>query len=454
MKKCVDLQFVTLWWTTMHAVHCDAGLGDPQLHSPPTLVALLAVHTVGCGCMAAVVRVREFDAQRDIKGVEEVERRCEVGPAGEISLFTDLLGDPMCRVRNSPAFIMLVAEKVCKEGEEAEIVGMIRGCIKVVTCGKKLSINGSDSAKTLPVYTKLAYILGLRVSPSYRRLGIGLKLVRRMEEWFRENGAQYSYMATEKDNLASINLFTGKCGYTEFRSPALLCHPVFGHRVRVSHRVTIIKLTPSDAETLYRRQLSTAEFFPRDIDVVLNNHLSLGTFVAVPRGAYTQESWPGAEQFLADPPGSWAMLSAWNCKDVYRLELRGLSRVKRGLAKITRMLDRAFPWLHVPSVPDLFQPFGFHFLYGLCGEGPLATKYIKALCGYAHNLAKDFDCQVVATEVANSDPIKIGIPRWEWLCAEDVWCIKRLWDDYIDGDGSDWTRSPTGPSVFVDPREV
>lgn len=61
---------------------------------------------------------------------------------------------------------------VGEENEEAkEIVGMIRGCIKTVTCGKKLSRNGrtsNDPTKPLPVYTKLAYILGLRVSPSHR----------------------------------------------------------------------------------------------------------------------------------------------------------------------------------------------------------------------------------------------------------------------------------------------
>lgn len=50
--------------------------------------------------------------------------------------------------------------------ERREIVGTIRGCIKTVTCGTKLSRN--DNFKALPVYTKLAYILGLRVSASHR----------------------------------------------------------------------------------------------------------------------------------------------------------------------------------------------------------------------------------------------------------------------------------------------
>lgn len=55
--------------------------------------------------------VREFDRKKDLLEVEDVERRCEVGPSDKLSLFTDLLGDPVCRVRNSPAFLMLVKNK-------------------------------------------------------------------------------------------------------------------------------------------------------------------------------------------------------------------------------------------------------------------------------------------------------------------------------------------------------
>ncbi|XP_057493032.1 probable N-acetyltransferase HLS1 [Actinidia eriantha] len=413
----------------------------------------------GVAAMRVVV-VREFDGEKDCKGVEEVERRCEVGPSGKLSLFTDLLGDPICRVRHSPAFLMLVAETVTvghDDKEEREIVGMIRGCIKTVTCGKKfarIGKNGHDPSKPLPVFTKLAYILGLRVSASHRRLGIGLRLVKRVEEWFRESGAEYAYMATENDNEPSVNLFTQKCGYVKFRTPSILVNPVFAHRVKLGSRVTVLKLAPSDAESLYRRRFATTEFFPRDIDSVLNNKLNLGTFVAVPRGSYSAESWPGSDRFLSDPPESWAVLSVWNCKDVFKLEVRGASRVRKGFAKTTRFVDRALPWLHLPSVPELFRPFGFHFLYGLGGEGPLATKYVKVLCGFAHNLAKESECGVVATEVASRDPLRLGIPHWKALsCAEDLWCMKRLGEDYSDGSVGDWTKSPPGLSIFVDPRE-
>ncbi|KAL1540884.1 putative N-acetyltransferase HLS1 [Salvia divinorum] len=352
---------------------------------------------------AVVVVVREYDAKRDGRAVEEVENRCDVGPTGKLSLYTDLLGDPVCRVRNSPASLMLVAELRMagdKDKSEGEIVGMIRGCIKTVTCGSNVSRNGKN-CPTLPLYTKLAYILGLRVSPSHRRMGIGLKLVQKMEEW-----------------------------------PAILVQPVHAHRVSVTKKATITKLSPADAEALYRRRFATTEFFPRDIDAILNNKLCFGTFLAVP------------------PPGaaaSWAVVSVWNCKDVFTLEVRGASRVRKALAGVTRAVDKALPWLRLPSVPEVFRPFGLHFLFGLGGEGPDAVRYVKALCGLAHNLARECGCGVVATEVASGEPLRLGIPHWESLsCAEDLWCFKRLRGEHSVGD---WTKSPPGMSIFVDPRE-
>lgn len=58
--------------------------------------------------VAAAVVVREFDAKKDCSAVADLEGRCEVGPSGEMSLFTDLMGDPICRIRNSPSYLMLV----------------------------------------------------------------------------------------------------------------------------------------------------------------------------------------------------------------------------------------------------------------------------------------------------------------------------------------------------------
>ncbi|CAN0917864.1 Probable N-acetyltransferase HLS1-like [Linum grandiflorum] len=357
--------------------------------------------------------------------------------------------------------VVVLRAKVAEMGDE--IVGMIRGCIKTLTCGQKLSRSNPNPTNSLPVYTKAAYVLGLRVSPSHRRMGIGLKLVRRLEEWFRENGVEYAYMATENDNQASIGLFTDKCGYTKFRTPSILVNPVYAHRVPISDRVSILRLSTLDAEKLYRRRSATTEFFPRDIDSVLNNKLNLGTFLALPRGwggsggggDGSRFCWPGVDKFLSDPPESWAVMSLWNCKDVFTLEVRGVSRVKKAFALATRAVDRALPFLRLPSVPELFRPFGFHFMYGLGGEGPRAGKMMKALCGHAHNLAKAGGGRVVVTEVSNQEPLRLEIPHWKMLsCAEDLWCIKRLGEDYSDGSVGDWTKSPPGLSIFVDPREI
>jgi hypothetical protein len=54
------------------------------------------------------VVIREFEVNKDRERVEEVERTCEVGPSNKLSLFTDMLGDPICRLRHSPSYLMLV----------------------------------------------------------------------------------------------------------------------------------------------------------------------------------------------------------------------------------------------------------------------------------------------------------------------------------------------------------
>lgn len=407
------------------------------------------------GDAAVVVIIREYNPKTDSHKVEQVERSCEVGPSGEYSLHADLLGDPICRVRNSPAYLMLVAETVVSgSGDETtEIVGMIRGCIKTVTCGRKLCRKPNFPPEPLPVFTKLAYILGLRVSPSHRRMKIGLKLVCRMEHWFRDNGAEYSYIATDAANKPSVNLFTGKCGYSKFRNPSVLVHPVFNHRLRINHRLTIVKLSPTDAETIYRRRFSATEFFPRDIDSVLKNNLNLGTFLAIPKDCPHAISWVGSEWFLSYPPESWAIMSVWNCNDVFKLEVKGASRLRKGFVKTTRVLDQIFPFLNLPSLPKIFNPFGLHLLYGLGGEGPSYLMFAKALFGYAHNLAKESKCGVVATEVSSEDPLKLAIPHWKVLSFADLWCIKRLDEDYSDGFVGDWRKSGPDLSFFLDPRE-
>lgn len=58
------------------------------------------------------VNVRRYREASDVEQVEELERRCEAGPAGSSSLFCDFLGDPLCRVRHLPFYSMLVSQSV------------------------------------------------------------------------------------------------------------------------------------------------------------------------------------------------------------------------------------------------------------------------------------------------------------------------------------------------------
>ena len=54
------------------------------------------------------VVIREYDPKTDRDGTDAVDRDCEVGPGGGMSLHADLLGDPVARIRRSPRYLMLV----------------------------------------------------------------------------------------------------------------------------------------------------------------------------------------------------------------------------------------------------------------------------------------------------------------------------------------------------------
>ncbi|CAN6554787.1 unnamed protein product [Malus baccata var. baccata] len=63
---------------------------------------------------------------------------------------------------------------------------------------------------------------------------------------FRKNGPEYSYISTEVDNKASINLFTKK-----FNTPSTLVRLVFARCVKSHNRFTAIKLNPQEFKAFY-----------------------------------------------------------------------------------------------------------------------------------------------------------------------------------------------------------
>ncbi|OWM69566.1 hypothetical protein CDL15_Pgr014027 [Punica granatum] len=386
--------------------------------------------------VAETVVVREYEEERDKAAVEAVERLCEVGQRGRPALVTDLLGDPVCRIRHFPLHIMLVAEW----GEGGEIVGVIRGCIKSVTR------SGSSD------YVKAANILGLRVSPTHRRLGIGLKLVQELEEWSKRNGAECAYMATDSTNGPSISLFTKKCEYMKLRTPTVLVQPVHVHRKPLSSGTAIVRLPPKLAESIYRRIFAKAEFFPEDIDTVLGNKLNLGTFMAIPKKHLP--IWDPKTSVL---PPSFAILSIWNTKEVFKFQVKGVSRIKKACCLGSRKIDSMLPYLKIPSFPNVFRQFGIHFLYGLHMEGKDGSTLMKSLCSFAHNMATDdVACGALVAEVGLQDPVRAAVPHWRRLSwSEDFWCIKKLGGEGgLSRPHSDWMYQIPAPVLFVDPRDV
>ncbi|KAK6935698.1 GNAT domain [Dillenia turbinata] len=387
------------------------------------------------------LRIRSYDEQMDRGGVIELERRCSVGPSDRVfHLFTDTLGDPIARIRNSPLFKMLVAEL------ENELVGVIQGSIKTVTIQK--------ASKDL---SKVGYISGLRVSPLHRRKGIGMSLVNHLEQWFIDNQVNFAYMATEIDNEASVKLFVNKLGYMHFRTPAILINPVYQQSCHISTDVKIRKLRTEEAEYLYRNYICSADFFPSDIDKILQNKLSLGTWVAYDCADQSQTLFGQNGQV----PNNWAMLSIWNSGKVFKLRIGKVPLSWFLYSKGFGLVDKVFPCFKMPALADFLDPFGFYFVYGLYCDGPQSGRLVQALFRFVHNMAAANsmdECKAIVTEVGGYDTWRLHIPHWKLLsCPEDLWCIKALKPEERNTIQEFTKTQPTSKTtkpLFVDPRDI
>ncbi|KAL5211264.1 hypothetical protein ABZP36_022111 [Zizania latifolia] len=413
--------------------------------------------------ISMVIRVREFIMEKDLPAVEELERRCQVGLSGDqgdhnggegngngkkkkkrgMSLHVEQIGDPFARVRHAPDHVMLVAEY----GEEDEVVGVIKACVRMVSRG---DTTASSSKTKKRKFVKMACLLGLRVSPTHRRLGIATVLVRRAEAWCAARGAAYATMATTASNAPSLALFAGRFAYAPFRRPLFLGHPVHRHRARVPRAHHVMQLPPPLAAAAYAALLppaGAAEFVPTDLPTLLAHKLTLGTYLAIERNP--------------DPalPPSFAVLSIWDATRSLRLRVSGAPPLLRASLAAARGLDSHAPWLRVPSVPDVFRPFGTYLLYGLRMSGPEGPALLRSLCRQAHNVArKNPACAVVAADLGPDDPAAAAVPHWpRFSCDDDVWCIKKLnaatANSNASDDDDDWTTAPPAGVLFVDPRE-
>ncbi|KAG5066608.1 hypothetical protein JHK86_010339 [Glycine max] len=156
--------------------------------------------------------------------------------------------------------------KVAELLDTRELVGVVRGIIKNM---------GTLSRPFL----KMGCILGLGVSPTYRRKGVALRLVTVAEEWMARNGVEHALLATENKNDASKNLFTIKSNYVNLSSLVIFVQPISSLTKQISMDIKIDRVDIDLAISLYKRTMRTKDLYPLDKDVIPKEKLSLGTWV-------------------------------------------------------------------------------------------------------------------------------------------------------------------------------
>lgn len=269
------------------------------------------------------------------------------------------------------------------------------------------------------------------------------------------NGAEYTSLATEKKNEASRNLFTTKCNYFNLTSLVIFVHPTstFPPKLISMREIKIDKLSIDHAISLYAKGLKTKELFPIDMDAILRERLSLGTWVCY----YKDEGW-----FNAETPknSNWIIFSIWNntcdCEANYELQLRKPHHHPLGFLHTTlnHAREKIFPCLRMlVSGSLLSRPFGFLFIYGLHGEGENLGELMESIWRFTSRLGENKKgCKVIISELGLGDPLLNLVPKNASMsCIDDLWYIKRL-SGHSDQKDELLMKREVG-NVFVDPRE-
>ena len=287
-------------------------------------------------------------------------------------------------------------------------------------------------------------------------MGIGLKLVRAMEEWLINNGAHYTFLATEKNNVASTNLFTAKCNYRNLSSLVIFVQPIsFAMEGLISQDIKVEKLNIDQAISLYDNKLRGKDIYLTDIDAILKEKLSLGTWVSY----FKQDKWIGLhskeknEDIISTSPRSWAMFSIWNSCEAYKIHIKKSHPLKFFHETLSHARDKIFPCLKIPICDSLEKPFGFLFLYGLHGEGERLGELMKSAWSFASRLAENVkDCKVIITELGVSDPLMEHVPDESSKSRiDDLWYLKKVNGSISDED--DLGMMGELGNVIVDPRD-
>ncbi|KAK5794587.1 hypothetical protein PVK06_035826 [Gossypium arboreum] len=210
-----------------------------------------------------------------------------------------------------------------------------------------------------------------------------------MEEWLINNGAHYTFLATEKNNVAFKNLFTAKCNYKTLSSLAIFVQPIsFAMELGISQDIKVKKLNIMQAISLYDNKLKGKDLYFTDIDAILKENLSLGTWVFY----FKQDEWIGLhsededEDIISTVPPSWAMFSIWSSCEAYKIDIKKPHYPLKLFHEIlSHARDKILPCLkNIIPICDypIEKPFGFLFLYGIHGEGENVGELMKCMeCG-------------------------------------------------------------------------
>ncbi|CAN0855406.1 Probable N-acetyltransferase HLS1-like [Linum grandiflorum] len=404
------------------------------------------------------VLIRKYNEERDVKMVGKLEKSCENIKQGDdderVSIFSSITGDPLRRIRLYPVH-------VAELRDSGELVGIVRGCIKLVGLGV--------------TNVRLGCILGLRVSSMHRRMGIGSKLVKSAEEWLIGKGAQYILIATLKNNVASTNLFASRFGYTNFASLVIFVHRI---EQQLPHQLakedTIIKvekLQTEQAISLYNDKLRGSNknvMFPADFDAILKENLTLGTWISYFKPNENDDDDDDA-RLNTSSLESWVVFSIWNsCQSDNDHNHKSVNKIFQ--STLNRARNKIFPCLRLPisespqmaPAPSSSPPFaGFLLVYGLYGEGRRLREVIDSVWRFLMKLAEDVrDCKAIITELGVSDPLQEHVPRDNSCvsCVDDFWYLKRVAEGVVGGGDDDDERGDDlfgehAGNVIVDPRD-
>jgi hypothetical protein len=288
-------------------------------------------------------------------------------------------------------------------------------------------------------------------------MGIGLELVNSVEEWLLRNGAEYTFLATEENNTASMNLFTLKCNYVNLSSLVIFVQQICFPEKNLPEDIKVEKLHIDQAISLYKQKLKDKEICPADIDAILKENLSLGTWVCY----FKEDGWMSInsnekndqDQDISKTPSSWIIFSIWNSCEAYNYKLQ-IRKSSRPLSSCRETLNHAKEKIFPCLVRPMSDSLGFLFLYGILGEGEKLGELMKAIWSFASNVGQNVkDCKVIAAELGVTDPLIKHVPDQEYSMSRinDLWYAKKL----MLHDNMDRLMLAKGPvgDVFVDPRD-